>query len=847
MYKFLALILLILFPFSVKANQTASSFLLKGLVTDSITLERLEAVTISVEGTNKGALTDNNGIFELFVPSGAKYIVVSSLGYNKKRVPLKRTSLNLIAVELTPSDVSLKEVQVTRKKEKYSKKNNPAVAFVNKIRESKEANNPENHSYYNYDKYEKITLGLNNFEEKDENGWMSKKFPFLWEHVDTSEVSGNPVLIFSVKEKSSKVSFRKEPRTTKELIEGIHREGLDDIVDQQSTQAFLEDIFRDIDLYQNDINILQNRFVSPLSTIAPDFYKFYLTDTVNVDDERCIVLSFVPRNSSMFGFVGQIYVPENDTTMFIKKVELRIPSKINLNFIDHLYINQEFKRASDGSRLKIKDDLTAEISVVSGTQGLYARKSSVFKNHNFIELTDKSIFNSMQSEIVDNEAYTRDDKYWKDARLVEMPKGESEVGKMIAQMRKVPIYYWSEKLLKILVGGYISTGSKSKFDFGPMNTTISGNTIEGTRLRIGGMTTANLSKHWFSRAYVAYGTKDKKLKYSAELEYSFNAKEYHSREFPIHSIKVKHLYDVDQLGQHYLFTNMDNVFLSLKRQKDTQMTYHRVSNIEYQLELYNNLSFKIELRHQRQEATSYMPFITEYGDNYSHYQESGFNVEFRWAPGEKFYQTKSYRIPINLDAPVFVINHTYMPKGLLNSKFTVNKTEVSIQKRFWFSAFGYSDMIVKGGHVWSRVAYPDLLIPNANLSYTIQPESFACLNPMEFIQDSFAQWDITYWANGALFNNIPLFKKLKLREVACFRGLYGHLSKKNNPQYDSELFVFPAEANTHLMDKGPYMEASVGIENIFKCLRVDYVWRLSYLDQPNINKSGIRISLHITF
>jgi hypothetical protein len=156
-------------------------------------------------------------------------------------------------------------------------------------------------------------------------------------------------------------------------------------------------------------------------------------------------------------------------------------------------------------------------------------------------------------------------------------------------------------------------------------------------------------------------------------------------------------------------------------------------------------------------------------------------------------------------------------------------------------------MIVKGGHVWSSVAYPDLLIPNANLSYTIQPESFACLNPMEFIQDSFAQWDITYWANGALFNNIPLFKKLKLREVACFRGLYGHLSKKNNPQYDSELFAFPAEANTHLMDKGPYMEASVGIENIFKCLRVDYVWRLSYLDQPNINKSGIRISLHITF
>lgn len=823
-----------------------SHYVYEGFVCDSITKEPIPFVAIYVDGTTDGVLADDKGAFKVTTTKRPVTLRLSSMGYQKKVQSIPYAGKNIV-LKMVPVGVELNEVVVKPKKEKYSKKNNPAVQFVEKIMARQELTNPRRNKYYNYDKYERITLALNNFTDESQSSAMFKKFPFLIDYVDTSEISGKPILNISEKEKYSEVHYRKDPKSQKEYVLGIRRVGLDDITDQESMQTFLEDIFREIDLYENDINILQNRFVSPLSRIATDFYKFYLTDTVDVSGENCVELSFAPHNAQMFGFTGRIYVPLGDSTMFIKKVKMNVSPEINLNFIDKFYLNQEFERAPDGSRLKIKDDMTLEISVLPGAQGLYARKNTTYKNHNYIEPSNFAYFDDPRKEIVSENAYIQDEIFWRENRLQPIAQSERGVESLITKLRSVPLYYWTEKVVKILVSGYISTGTNSKWDFGPMNTTISGNKMEGIRLRVGGITTANLSKRLFARTYVAYGTKDKKLKYSGELEYSFIDKKYHSREFPIQSIKLSHLYDVDKLGQQYLFTNMDNIFLSLKRKEDTQMTYHRVSKAEYTLELYNNFSVIAGLKHERQEATKYIPFIDGYGNVYSHYNQASFNVQLRYAPGEKFYQSKTHRYPINLDAPVFVLSHTFGPKNVFGNKFMLNKTEFSVQKRFWFSTFGYTDIIVKAGHVWDKTYFPNLLIPNANLSYTIQPESYALMNAMEFINDSYVSWDFTYWANGAILNYIPLVKKLKLREAFSFRGLWGTLSDKNNPQLNNDLLRFPVLARTREMGKTPYMELGVGIDNLFKILRVDYVWRLTYRDTPDCDKSGIRIALHFTF
>lgn len=842
----LALILSFAFICFSASNINSADRRINGIVVDSLSHDPVPFASVKLKSAGWGKLTDGSGKFSLEGIQKGDTVVVSAMGFTPKVYVYDGRKTNL-RYEIVADGVKLNEVVVRPKKEKYSKHNNPAVDFVNRIRQSYDAIDPRRNPYYGFDKYERITIALNNISPESNKNLILKKFDFLREHIDTSEVSGKPILNISTREKRSHQYFRKNPHSEKEMIEGVSQAGLDDFLDEENMRTLYEDFFNDIDLFQNDIYLLHNKFVSPLSKIGPDFYKYYLTDTVAVDGEQCVELSFVPHNSQSFGFTGKVYVPVADTTMFIKKVVMNVPKEINVNFIDQLYINQEYDKAPDGSRLLMRDDLTVELSVMSGMQGLYFRRNTAYENHSFNPADEAYVYDLPGRSTMASGSTYRDDAYWESARLITMRKSERMVSEMATEVRRVPLYYWGEKILKIFALGYINTSKDSKFDIGPVNTMFSHNSVEGYRFRLGGMTTANLSKRLFFRGYGAYGTKDHKWKYGGELEYSFVDKRYHPREFPIHALRFSASYDVDMLGQHYAFTNADNMFLSFKRKDDYQMTYLRTMKLAYILETATNFSLTASVFSDRQEASPYMTFVNGNGRIFSHYTETGFSVELRFAPGEKFYQTKTGRVSISPEKPAVMLSHTYCPKGFLGNPFEINKTEISFSKRFWLSAFGYVDGIIKGGHLWSQSPYPNLIMPNANLSYTIQPESFAMMNPMEFMTDSYAMWDVTYWANGAIFNYIPLLKKLKLREVFSFRGFFGHLSRKNRPELNSELYRFPEIANYEPMSHTPYMEAGVGIDNIFKILRVDYVWRLTYRDRPGIDKSGVRIALHFTF
>ncbi|MCP9612642.1 DUF5686 and carboxypeptidase-like regulatory domain-containing protein [Coprobacter tertius] len=828
-------------PARIAAQQAT---VVTGIVTDSLTKEPLSFVSVYLKGTQSGTNTDLDGKFTLRSTSKASYVVFSTLGYIEQTVKIIPGQTNTLNIAMSPAVYEQKEVVVRPGKEKYKKKGNPAVEFVKKVIDHKDDNDPKKKEYFSYEEYEKMTIALNDFSEEQKKKWIFKKFQFIFDYVDTSEVSGKPILTVSIKEKIADNYYRKDPNTQKKLVTGIKRAGIDEMFNQESLQQFYDEVFKEINIFDNDINLMLNRFVSPLSHIATSFYKFYLLDTLDVGGERCVDLGFVPFNSESFGFTGHMYVTL-DSTYFIKEIKLNVPKDINLNYVENMTISQDFIRTKDGTRLKTKDDIIVEFRIMPHTQGLYARRLTTYDKFSFAPPPDMSIFSKEGNIIIEDDAEIKPEAYWADNRHVPVNNKENAVDKLLVKLRSVPVFYYLEKVIKILVSGYIETGPDSKFDFGPMNTTISGNSVEGARFRVGGLTTANLNPHLFARGYVAYGTKDKKFKYSGELEYSFNEKKYHAREFPIHSIKVSHSYDINELGQHYLYTNKDNIFMSLKRMRDTSVVYQRNTEVSYLREHLTGFSYGLNLRYKTQYATPWVPFIQGNGIRLKDYSMAEAEIKLRYAPNEKYYQTKSNRFPISRDAPVFTLSHTVGIKGILKSRYNMNFTELGIQKRFWFSAFGYTDVIVKAGKVWDKVPYPLLIIPNANLSYTIREESYALMNPMEFLNDEFVSWDITYFANGALLNRIPLIKYLKWREVIAFRGLYGNLTKKNNPLYDNKLFVFPK--STHLMDKMPYMEASAGLDNIFTILRIEYVWRLTYRNLPHIDKGGVRIALHFTF
>lgn len=841
-----------------------SSYLIRGIIRDRATGEGLPYASISAGRHGGGTMSDARGLFEITVPDTLPELIIWCQGYERKVLPVSKNRINMYEVLMSPEAVTLNEVVIHKKK--YSKKNNPAVDLMQRIRHLSKANDPEEQPYYNYDKYERITLGINDFHSGEGSALLAR-FPFLTEHVDTSEVSGKPILTLSVKETSSEVHSRRQPRSRHEVVTGLKSEGIDEITDQESMRTFLQDVLREVDLYDKDINILQNRFVSPLSPLAADFYKFYITDTLEIDGDRCIALSFYPHNKSAFGFVGQMYVIPSDTAMFIKRVTMRVPSEINLNFIESLRLNQEFTRAANGSRLKTKDDLTLEIKVLPGTPGLYARRNVAYANHNFLQPTaaaEDSIFSAPAEIMVEEMAENRDSVFWDAARLIPLAQNEGRVSGLVQKLRSVKLYYYGEKFVKYMSSGYVGTAPKnSKFDIGPLNTIISYNSLEGVRNRFGGMTMASLSPHFFARLYGAYGWRDHKWKYGVELEYSFLKKKRHSREFPRHSITLESSYDIDQLGQHYLFTNADNVFLSLKRLDNNLITYLRHNALKWLLELRNGWSFTATVANDCQQSSRLTKFhlqktATEPFENVlDHFNVSYGEVSIRFAPGEKFYQTRSHRIPINMDAPIITLTHRYAPASGSWSRWGVNRTELSVQKRFWFSAWGYLDVLASGGHIWSKnTPFTQLFTPNVNLSYTIQPESFALMNPMEFVTDSYGSLFLTYWANGAILNYIPLIKKLKLREVFSFSSYMGNLSMRNNPRQNlitmgpnADILAFPShDVGLTSARHTPYMEVSVGLDNILRCLRVDYVWRLTHRNVPYpIDRSGVRIAFHVTF
>ena len=833
----------------------AQHITIQGTVTDSITNEKLPYASLMVRGTTLGTATDMNGYFKLTLPNHIQTLEISYLGYDTQQISISSQTNKPMVIRLKPSGITLQEVTIKPNKEKYSKKDNPAVLFVKQMIERRHSYHPHDKDYFQYDQYEKILIGLNEFEQKAKKNGKKGKFDFLNDYVDTLE-TGTTILPILEKEKIETVLYRKEPKSEKRIVKGQRSSGIDETLSQDGVQQFLDEVFKDVDIFQNNIPLFLQRFVSPLSNIGPHYYKYFLLDTLSIDNQPCVDLGFTPFNPETFGFTGHLYVTL-DSTYFIQKAVLNVPKDINLNFVSQMSIEQTFKRTEDNTRLITKDDITVHFKLTENSKGMYARRLNKYTNHTF-EVPTNGIhiqaFAQSHPVITLKDAHAHPDNFWKEQRPKEaIRKNNKPLKDMMKELRSIPIYYYTEKAISILFSGYMQThpdAPKSKFEVGPMNSTIGGNELEGFRLRTGGGTTPSFSKHLFLEGYTAYGFKDKKLKYDLAAEYSFNERKQYLKEFPRHSIRLEYMYDVYKLGEQYMNTSKDNMLLSIKRMKGMHATYQRQAELGYIREFYNGLSYGINFRNRREYATHYAQFIQHNPQgrisSIAHYDMSTLEIKFRYGKNEKFYQTRNVRIPITYDAFIFNLSHIMAKKNVLRSAYDYHRTDIGVQKRFWFSAFGYLDVILKAGKVWTEVPYPLLILPNANMSYTIQPETYTNMNPLEFINDEYASWDLTYYMNGNLLNRLPLIKKLRWREVFCFRGLWGNLTEKNNPLFNSKaLFLFPKD--TYIMGNTPYMEASVGIENIFNAIRVDYVWRLNYLDHPGIQKNGIRATVVLTF
>lgn len=832
---------------------------IQGVVTDSLTKEPIPYLSVFYEGKGVGSITNDDGHYSVETHKGWNKLTFSAVGYVTKVVNIIPGVTKTMNVKMRPDDIMLEEVVVKPKKEKYSRKNNPAVELMKKVIAHKKNNKLEENDYYQYNKYQKITMSLNDVTPEMLEKGMYKKMPFLKDQIELCEETNKFILPISVDETASQKIYRKQPKNEKTIIKGMSSTGVNELFatgDMLST--VLRDVFTDVNIYDDDIRLLQYPFISPISSSdAISFYKYYIMDTTYVDKDKCFHLTFVPNNSQDFGFTGHLYVLA-DSSYTVKKCTMNLPKKSGVNFVDNMDIIQEFEQLPNGEWVLKTDDMIVEMTLMKIMQGFQIRRTTRYSDYAFDELPQQ-LFKRKGSEIKEADAMMRGEDFWNQYRPVPLTQTESSMDMLVKRLEQMPGFKYVIFVLKAFIENFVETGTKdhpSKVDIGPVNTMISNNYIDGLRLRMSAQTTANLNPHLFLKGYYAYGFKDHRSKYMGEVEYSFNKKEYLPREFPKNSLTFSYQYDVMSPTDKFLKTDKDNVFVSFKTSTVDQMSYVRDISLKYENETQFGLKTTVEMKHSKDEPTGGLSYILNDDQRtlIPEIQTMEASLAFRYAPGETFINTKQRRIPVSFDAPVFTVSHTTGFKGVLGGEYNYNLTEIGLYKRFWFSSWGKIDMFVKGGAQWNKVPFPLLIMPAANLSYILQRETFNLINNMEFLNDRYASLDVSWDMNGKIFNRIPLLKKLKWREAIGFKMLYGQLTDKNNPLKhpgDHELFLFPTRdgrPTSFVMNpKTPYMECSIGIHNIFKILHIDYVRRLNYLNHPDANKWGLRFMVMMTF
>ena len=885
---------LLLVPCLLTAQEQLTS--VEGVVVDAETGEKLPFVQIyfvkssgdKQVATQYGTTSDMEGHFSVSNPLGYTEVNFQMIGFKTETYTLRAGRQKKgVRIELQTNVYGLQDVIVTpkNKKEKYRRKGNPAVELVKNVIAHKDSFQVKCADHYTAEVYHRQSFALDSFAPNFAKG-IWKNLQFIEKYIDTTGVY--PSITLSIRENLGHEYYQRSPRRAKKIIERKRFFGLETLFSTQGLEENMRAVFTDIDIYDDDMNLLFNRFVSPVSSaLAVSYYQYYIMDTILMGGDSVIDLAFVPVNSESYSFTGHLYIM-NDSTYKIKKYSLSIPQHINLNFVSRYSVEHEYKQLENGLWAPDRTSTSCNFYLTNRRRTLLARQTKIYMDLDFESELRKDVFSGRVPEEVakvDSTSISEDFRFWDEHRPEPLSRYEGSVVDLIDEAKRNPKFNSLIMALDALTSEYVQTVPSSrygdsKWDFGPIYSTVSWNKLEGVRLRVGGQTTANLHPHFFLSSYAAYGFGDKRPKYNLQLMWSFNKKRYHMYEALRDYIAVSAQYDAEQPGQQIGVIERDNILMSIPTgvPVDKNMVYAFRARVDYVKEWYNHFTVKAGFCYEYNEAAGAMrynriswvdslSYFSDYCQNKYHqnaYHNYQLALELRYSPGSHIpinRQGIESPFTIEQDAPILSLRHEI---GYLDDRdltplnstnltpsrgFFYNRTELTLEKRFWFSAFGHLDTRLMGGYVWNKVPFTLLYFPQTSTSILLGKNAFNLMQPMEFMFDAYVALYATYYFKGWILNRIPGINKLKLRGVVSFSGIYGGLTKKNNPYYfgNEGLYALPNNESLWVKDKAdptiitagatsspigklPYMEMTVGLENILKFIRVDYIRRLTYND-----------------
>jgi hypothetical protein len=793
-----------------------------GKVLDKLTNEPIPFANVAFKGTTVGTVTDINGNFTLSTDSPSDSLTASFVGYIPVTLKIQKGRSQTATFLLNVSKVELSEVVIKAGE-------NPANILLRKIIENKDVNDKRQLDYYYYESYNKMEFDLTDIPPDFKNKKLIKPFAFIFDNIDSSVTNSKPFLPFFITETLSDKYYRNAPKATREIIKASKISGLEN----ESVTQFLGDMYQNIDIYSNYIDIFGKSFVSPISNVGLVYYRYYLTDSAFLDNQWCYKLKFKPRRRQELTFVGECWV--HDTTFAIRKIDMRVVEDANINFVEDLAVVKEYTRVDDQYWMLMKELLVVDFAARKDGIGFIGRRSVSYRDFKLNKPLPDSVFEGTTDVKVLDNSTARTEEFWLTARHDSLSDREKKIYHMVDTIKTLPAFKTYVDIITLFFTGHYEIGL---FEIGPYFTIYSFNTVEGNRFRLGGRTSAQFNERLRLEGYTAYGTKDEAFKYMGGFRYFIKTK-------PRMTIGARYKNDIVQLGQSENAFQDDNILSSLFRRspadKLTQLENYRGF---FEQEFYSGFSYRLAAEHGTMTPVGKLDYSYFANDertitrNTINFSEA--SLMLRFAYREKFVEGKTGRISLGSEYPVTRVVYTAGFKGILDSDFQYHKITAKIDDHVKLPPFGYTYVAFEAGKTWGNIAYPLLHVHQGNESYFYDFASFNLMNYYEFVSDQFASLFLVHHFDGFFLDKIPLMRKLKWREVASLRGVYGSLSK------DNKLILKNPDAFDSLSKK-PYAEAGFGVENILKILRFDFLYRLTYLDNPDIAKFGIRGSLQITF
>ena len=811
---------------SVSQFALSQRTVVRGDVRDAVSNEPLPFVNIAFKGTKIGTTSDINGKFELATYYASDSLVASSIGYKPQTLFIKKDEEQSVVFLLEPGEVTLQEVVVEYK-------GNPAELILQKIIQNKEANNREKLDSYEYQVYNKVEFDLNNITDKLKDRRIMKNFQFIFDYVDST--GDKAYLPMFMTESVSEYAYRKSPKSKKERIIGTKISGLSN----ESVSQFLGDMYQNINIYDNNIEVFGKNFISPIAESGLRHYKYYLIDSTRLDGKKCYQIDFAPRHVQESVFKGTMWV--NDTTYAIKKIEASLPSKVNINFINDFSWSQEFQQINGEYWMLSKDKLLVDFYLSKRTIGIYGRKTTSYKDFIINKPREEKFYSGLDNIVVEENANARSEEFWEVSRHDTLSENEKEIYEMVDSVKNVPAFRTFVDIISLIFTGYKEIGP---LDWGPYYKIYSFNPVEGHRFRLGVRTNDNFSERIRLNGYVAYGTDDDRFKSGGGVDYISSIQ-------PRQMVGFSFKDDLEQLGQSRNAFSEDNILSSILRRNPR----NKLTNVEeykgyYEIEWISGFTTRFIGRKRNMVALGTLSYVAEDDAGEEVVQDNLPSAEImfytHFAYREKFVSTGFDRFSLGSKYPVVEAYYSRGLSGVLDGRYDFHVAKLAVRDKLRMGTIGYLNWRVEGGKYFGALPYPLLELHPGNESWFYDNEAFNLMNFFEFVSDEYVSVMATHHFDGFFLNRIPMIRKLKWREVITARGVVGNLSDIHN-----DVLKIPEE--TRSLTDEPYLEISAGIENIFKVFRVDYLRRLTYLDQPTTSEStkiakfGIRVTIDIRF